>query len=214
MKLFLDTADVNEIKLAAASGLIDGVTTNPSLVAKTGRKFETVLQEICQIVDGPISAEVISVETEQMITEGRKLASIHPNITVKLPMIAAAMPAVKQLASEQIKTNVTLVFSVNQALLAAKAGATFVSPFVGRLDDINESGIDLIRDIVQVFKNYNFTTQVLAASMRHPEHIRQSALAGAHVATLPYSVFQQLFNHPLTDAGLKKFLADWATLQA
>lgn len=213
MKLFLDTADVNEIKLAAASGLIDGVTTNPSLVAKAGRPFETVLKEICALVNGPISAEVISVETDQMITEGRKLAKIHPNITVKLPMIAVAMPAVKQLASEGIMTNVTLVFTVNQALLAAKAGATFVSPFVGRLDDIHEPGMDVVRDIVQVFKTYDFSTQVLAASMRHPEHIKQAALAGAQVATLPYTVFQELFNHPLTDAGLKKFLADWSTLK-
>lgn len=213
MKLFLDTADVNEIKLAAASGLIDGVTTNPSLVAKAGRPFETVLKEICALVNGPISAEVISVETDQMIIEGRKLAKIHPNITVKLPMIAAAMPAVKQLASEGIMTNVTLVFTVNQALLAAKAGATFVSPFVGRLDDIHEPGMDVVRDIVQVFKTYDFSTQVLAASMRHPEHIKQAALAGAQVATLPYTVFQELFNHPLTDAGLKKFLADWSTLK-
>lgn len=208
MKIFLDTAEIKEIQQAAQTGLLDGITTNPSLVAKSGRALADVIAEIAKLVDGPISAEVLSLNTADMIAEGMKLAAIHPNITVKLPMIASAMPAVKQLHHAGIKTNVTLVFSVNQALLAAKAGATFVSPFVGRLDDIGEDGMMLVSDIVHVYKNYGFKTQVLAASMRHPQHVKQAAEIGADVATLPYSVFMQLFNHPLTAAGLEKFLSD------
>lgn len=214
MKLFLDTAEIEEIKAAATTGLIDGITTNPTLIAKSGRNFETVIKEITEIIDGPISAEVISTDTATMLEEGLALANIHPNVTVKLPMIPAAMPVVTTLAQAGIMVNVTLVFSVSQALLAAKAGATFVSPFVGRLDDIGEDGMNLVHDILHVFQNYNFSTQVLAASIRHPQHVLAAAQAGAHVATIPYSVFQMLFKHPLTDSGLEKFLADWETAQA
>lgn len=213
MKLFLDTAEIEEIKAGAATGLIDGITTNPSLIAKSGRDFETVIREITEIIDGPISAEVISTDTDTMLKEGRALAKIHPNVTVKVPMIAAAMPVVSALVKEGIMVNVTLVFSVNQALLAAKAGATFVSPFVGRLDDIGEDGMNLIHDIVHVYQTYHFQTQVLAASIRHPQHILGAAQAGADVATLPYNVFEMLFAHPLTASGLEKFLADWKATQ-
>ncbi|MBI4407054.1 MAG: fructose-6-phosphate aldolase [Candidatus Kerfeldbacteria bacterium] len=208
MKLFLDSAILDEIKLAAATGLLDGVTTNPTLIAKSGRKHEEVVAEIAAIVNGPISAEVLSTTTAEMLTEGKQLAKLHPNITVKLPMIVEAMPVVTQLAAAGIKTNVTLVFSVNQALLAAKAGATFISPFVGRLDDTGENGMQVVADIVQVFKHYKFSTQVLVASVRTPEHVRQAALLGADIATLPYLVFMELFNHPLTTAGVEKFLQD------
>lgn len=214
MKLFLDTAEINEIKQAATTGLVDGITTNPTLVAKSGRKFAEVIAEIATIIDGPISAEVISTTSEEMLEEAHTLAKIHPNVVVKLPMIKEAMPIVRQLTSENIKTNVTLVFSVNQALLAAKAGATYVSPFVGRLDDSGEDGMMIVRNILQIFRNYNLTTQVLAASIRHPEHVIRAATVGAHVATLPYKVFEQLFNHPLTDQGLEKFLEDWKSTSA
>lgn len=213
MKLFLDTAEIEEIKAGAATGLIDGITTNPTLIAKSGRNFETVIKEITEIVDGPISAEVISTDPETMLKEGMALAKIHPNVTVKLPMIPAAMPVVTALVKEGIMVNVTLVFSVNQALLAAKAGASFVSPFVGRLDDIGQDGMSLVHDILHVFQNYNLPTQVLAASIRHPQHVLAAAQAGAHVATIPYTVFEMLFTHPLTDSGLEKFLADWKTTQ-
>jgi len=209
MKFFIDTADVNEIRQANAMGIIDGVTTNPSLIAKTGRPFAEVIKEIVEIVDGPISAEAISLDAPGMIKEGRELAQIHKNIVVKIPMGVEGLQAVKALTAEKIRTNVTLVFSANQALLAAKAGATFVSPFVGRLDDISEEGMALISDIVQIYENYGFETQVLVASVRHPVHVLQSAKLGAHVATIPFNVIQQLANHPLTDAGIKKFLADW-----
>lgn len=214
MKLFLDTAIIDEIKKAATTGLLDGVTTNPSLVAKSGRKFEEVLREIVAIVNGPISAEVISTTTQEMLEEGRKLAKIHPNITVKLPMIPQAMPVVRQLTSEGVMVNVTLIFSANQALLAAKAGATFVSPFVGRLDDIQEDGMKVVSDIIHVYRNYGFKTQVLVASVRHPQHVKQALELGADVATMPFSVFQQLFQHPLTDIGLKKFLDDWKKVKS
>ncbi len=209
MKFFIDTADVNEIRQAVAMGIIDGVTTNPSLIAKTGRPFADVIKEIVDIVDGPISAEAISLDAPGMIKEGRELAKIHKNIVVKIPMGVEGLKAVKALAAEKIRTNVTLVFSANQALLAAKAGATYVSPFVGRLDDISEEGMVLIADIVQIYENYGFETQVLVASVRNPVHVLQSAKLGAHVATIPYNVIAQLANHPLTDAGIKKFLADW-----
>lgn len=209
MKLFLDTAEISEIREAAKTGLLDGVTTNPSLVAKSGSSFEDVLKEITTVVDGPISAEVISTTTQEMLVESKRLAKIHPNIAVKLPMIPAAMPVVAELKKLGVMTNVTLVFSVNQALLAAKAGATFVSPFVGRLDDAGENGMQVVSNIIKVYRNYNFSTQVLAASIRRPEHVQQAAEIGAHIATLPYKVFEQLFQHDLTDSGLQKFLNDW-----
>jgi len=209
MKFFIDTADVNEIRQAVAMGIIDGVTTNPSLIAKTGRPFADVIKEIVAIVDGPISAEAVSLDAPGMIKEGRELAKIHKNIVVKIPMGVEGLKAVKALTAENIKTNVTLVFSANQGLLAAKAGATYVSPFVGRLDDISEDGMVVIADLVEIFANYGFETQILVASVRNPVHVLTSAKLGAHVATIPFNVIQQLANHPLTEAGIKKFLADW-----
>lgn len=209
MKFYLDTASVKEIQEAASLGLLDGVTTNPSLVAKEGRVFREVLVEICNIVDGPVSAEVVSLEADAMVKEGRELAKIHKNIVVKVPLIAEGLKATKRLAAEGIKVNVTLCFSPSQALLAAKAGAWCVSPFIGRLDDISSDGMELIRQIVTIYKNYDFKTYVLVASVRHPQHVVQAALAGGHICTIPFAVFQQLVKHPLTDIGLKKFLADW-----
>lgn len=211
MKFYLDTASVKEIQEAASLGLLDGVTTNPSLVAKEGRVFREVLVEICNIVDGPISAEVVSIEADAMVKEGRELAKIHKNIVVKVPLIAEGLKATKRLAAEGIKVNVTLCFSPTQALLAAKAGAWCVSPFIGRLDDISSNGMELIRQIVTIYKNYDFKTYVLVASVRHPQHVVEAALAGGHICTMPFSIFQQLVKHPLTDIGLKKFLADWDT---
>lgn len=208
MKFFIDTADVNEIKQANAMGLIDGVTTNPSLIAKTGKPRNEVIKEIAAIIKGPISAEVISLESEGMYIEGLELAKISDNIVVKVPMTTEGLVATKRFSSEGIKTNVTLVFSAVQALLAAKAGATMVSPFIGRLDDISTDGMKLIEDIVQIFHNYNFSTQVLAASIRHPVHILQAALIGADIATIPLKVIEQLAKHPLTDKGLEQFLND------
>jgi transaldolase len=213
MKFYLDTANVKEIQEAASLGLLDGVTTNPSLVAKEGgRSFKEMLVEICKIVDGPISAEVVSVEAEAMVKEGRDLAHIHKNIVVKVPLIPEGLKATKRLAAEGIKVNVTLCFSPTQALLAAKAGAWCVSPFIGRLDDISSNGMELIRQIVTIYKNYDFKTFVLVASVRHPQHVVEAALAGGHICTMPFAIFQQLVKHPLTDNGLKKFLADWETL--
>ncbi len=209
MKIFLDTANVKEIQEAADLGLLDGVTTNPSLVSKEGRSFREVLLEICRMVDGPISAEVVSVEAEAMVKEGRELAKIHKNIVVKCPLIPEGLKATKRLAAEGIRVNVTLCFSPTQALLAAKAGAWCVSPFIGRLDDISTNGMELIRQIMAIFRNYDFKTLVLVASVRHPLHVVEAALAGGHICTMPYAVFQQLVKHPLTDIGLKKFLADW-----
>ena len=209
MKFYLDTASVKEIQEAASLGLLDGVTTNPSLVAKEGRVFREVLVEICNIVDGPISAEVVSIEADAMVKEGRELAKIHKNIVVKLPLIAEGLKATKRLAAEGIRVNVTLCFSPTQALLAAKAGAWCVSPFIGRLDDISSNGMELIRQIVTIYKNYDFKTYVLVASVRHPQHVVEAALAGGHICTMPFSIFQQMVKHPLTDIGLKKFLADW-----
>ncbi|MCZ6780121.1 MAG: fructose-6-phosphate aldolase [Nitrospirae bacterium] len=209
MKIFLDTANVKEIQEAADLGLLDGVTTNPSLVSKEGRSFREVLLEICRMVDGPISAEVVSVEAEAMVKEGRELAKIHKNIVVKCPLIPEGLKATKRLAAEGIRVNVTLCFSPTQALLAAKAGAWCVSPFIGRLDDISTNGMELIRQILAIFRNYDFKTLVLVASVRHPLHVVEAALAGGHICTMPYAVFQQLVKHPLTDIGLKKFLADW-----
>jgi len=209
MKFFLDTANVKEIQEAASLGLLDGVTTNPSLVAKEGRSFKEVLIEICNIVDGPISAEVVSLEADAMVKEGKELAKIHKNIVVKVPLIAEGLKATKRMTAEGIKVNVTLCFSPTQALLAAKAGAWCVSPFIGRLDDISSNGMELIRQILTIYRNYDFKTQVLVASVRHPQHVVEAALAGGHICTMPFSIFQQMVKHPLTDSGLKKFLADW-----
>lgn len=209
MKFFLDTANVKEIQEAASLGLLDGVTTNPSLVAKEGRSFKEMLIEICNIVDGPISAEVVSIEADAMVKEGKELAKIHKNIVVKVPLIAEGLKATKRMAAEGIRVNVTLCFSPTQALLAAKAGAWCVSPFIGRLDDISSNGMELIRQILTIYRNYDFKTQVLVASVRHPQHVVEAALAGGHICTMPYSIFQQMVKHPLTDSGLKKFLADW-----
>ena len=209
MKFFLDTANVKEIQEAASLGLLDGVTTNPSLVAKEGRSFKEMLIEICNIVDGPVSAEVVSLEADAMVKEGKELAKIHKNIVVKVPLIAEGLKATKRLAAEGIKVNVTLCFSPTQALLAAKAGAWCVSPFIGRLDDISSNGMELIRQILTIYRNYDYKTQVLVASVRHPQHVVEAALAGGHICTMPFSIFQQMVKHPLTDSGLKKFLADW-----
>ena len=209
MKFFLDTANVKEIQEAASWGLLDGVTTNPSLVAKEGRSFKEMLIEICNIVDGPISAEVVSLEADAMVKEGKELAKIHKNIVVKVPLIAEGLKATKRLAAEGIKVNVTLCFSPTQALLAAKAGAWCVSPFIGRLDDISSNGMELIRQILTIYKNYDYKTLVLVASVRHPQHVVEAALAGGHICTMPFTIFQQMVKHPLTDSGLKKFLADW-----
>jgi transaldolase len=209
MKFYLDTASVKEIQEAASLGLLDGVTTNPSLVAKEGRVFREVLVEICNMVDGPISAEVVSIEADAMVKEGRELAKIHKNIVVKVPLIAEGLKATKRLSAEGIRVNVTLCFSPTQALLAAKAGAWCVSPFIGRLDDISSNGMELVRQIITIYKNYDFKTYVLVASVRHPQHVVEAALAGGHICTMPFAIFQQMVKHPLTDVGLKKFLADW-----
>ncbi len=209
MKFFLDTANVKEIQEAASWGLLDGVTTNPSLVAKEGRSFKEMLIEICNMVDGPISAEVVSLGADAMVKEGKELAKIHKNIVVKVPLIAEGLKATKRLAAEGYKVNVTLCFSPTQALLAAKAGAWCVSPFIGRLDDISSNGMELIRQILTIYRNYDYKTQVLVASVRHPQHVVEAALAGGHICTMPFSIFQQMVKHPLTDSGLKKFLADW-----
>lgn len=214
MLLFLDTANVDEIRAANSLGVISGVTTNPSLIAREGCDFAEVVKEITSLVDGPISAEVISLEAEGMIKEAVELAAIHPNIVIKIPMTAEGLKATKACAEKGIKTNVTLVFSANQALLAARAGATYVSPFVGRLDDIGHDGIALIYDIVEIFDNYGLDTQIISASIRHPLHVLQSAKAGAHIATIPYKVLLQMTKHPLTDKGIDAFLADWDKLQA
>ncbi len=209
MKLFLDTADVNEIREINSWGVMDGVTTNPSLVARTGRSLMEVVDEICNIVDGPISVEAVELEEGPMLEEAREIAKIHPNIVVKIPMTQNGLKVVKQLAAENIKTNVTLVFSPLQALLAAKAGATFVSPFIGRLDDFSHEGMDLIGQIVSIYENYGYATEVLVASVRHPLHVLEAAMIGADVATIPFKVFQQFLKHPLTDIGIERFLADW-----
>jgi transaldolase len=208
MKIFIDSGDLNEIRDAAAMGVVDGVTTNPSLVAKAGRPLAALIADICEIVDGPISAEVIATDCEGIVREGRVLAKIHRNVVVKVPLIAEGIKAVKIFSQEGIKTNVTLCFSAPQALLAAKAGATYISPFIGRIDDIGGDGMELIRQLVQIYDNYGFATQVLAASIRHPVHVVEAALAGAHVGTLPHKVILQLLEHPLTSSGLEKFLAD------
>jgi len=209
MKFFLDTANIDEIKQAASMGILDGVTTNPTLVSKENRKFKDLLLQICEVVHGPVSAEVVATEFDGMVKEARELAALHPNIYVKIPMIREGLKAVKTLTEEGIKTNVTLCFSPSQALMAAKAGAGFISPFVGRVDDISGVGMEIIRDIRTIYDNYGFETEILAASLRHPMHVVDSALIGADIATMPYKVFDQLFNHPLTDIGLERFLSDW-----
>jgi len=211
MKLYLDTASVKELLEASVLGVLDGVTTNPSLVAKEGTNVRETLLEICAIVDGPVSVEVVGVEADEMVKEGRELAKIHKNIVVKVPSNPEGLKATKRLAAEGIKINVTLCFSPTQALLAAKAGAWCVSPFIGRLDDISSNGIDLVRQIVRIYRNYDFRTLVLVASVRHPQQIVEAALTGSDICTMPFKVFQQLIKHPLTDMGEQKFLADWNT---
>ena len=213
MKFFIDTANIEEIKKGLELGMVDGVTTNPSLVSKEQRPFSDILADICALVDGPISAEVVSLDADGMVDEARELAKIHDNIVVKVPMIEEGLKAVKRLTAENIKTNVTLVFSSTQALLAAKAGATYVSPFVGRLDDISQDGMELISDIMTILRNYGFSTEVIVASVRSPMHVVQSALIGADIATIPYKVIAQLARHPLTDIGMEQFLADWEKRQ-
>lgn len=209
MKFFIDTANIAEIREAASLGVLDGVTTNPSLVAKEGKDLRKLLEEICAIVDGPISAEVVATDLDGMLKEGRELAKIHKNIVIKLPLIKDGLRAAKVFAQEGTRTNVTLCFSPNQALMAAKAGATYISPFIGRLDDISQSGMDLIQQIVTIYRNYGFPTQVLVASVRHPMHVVEAAMIGADVCTIPFKVIEQLIQHPLTTIGLEKFLADW-----
>lgn len=208
MKIFLDTANLDELRHGASYGILDGVTTNPSLIAKEGKSNADQIRAICEIVDGDISAEVVAIDAEGMVKEGRELAKIHPNVVVKCPLIREGIRATKQLSSEGIRVNVTLCFSAAQALLAAKAGAYIISPFLGRLDDIAANGMDLIREIVDIYDNYGYPTQVLAASIRGPLHVKEAALAGAHIATMPAKVLDQMFNHPLTDIGLEKFLSD------
>jgi len=212
MKLFIDTANVEEIRKANDMGVICGVTTNPSLIAKEGRIFKDVVKEITDIVNGPISAEVISLDSEGMIKEAVELSKIHKNIVIKIPMTAEGLKAVKVLSKEKIKTNVTLIFSAGQALLAAKAGASYVSPFVGRLDDIGNDGMNIIKETVEIFKNYNIDTEIIAASIRHPMHVIEAAKLGCHIATIPYKVIIQLTKHPLTDKGIDQFLKDWDTV--
>jgi transaldolase len=208
MKIFIDSADIAEIKEAAALGLIDGCTTNPSLLAKVGRKIETAIPEICEIVDGPVSAEVVATEYEAILKEGRALAKLHKNVVVKVPLIADGLRAVRTFKKEGIRTNVTLCFSATQAMLAAKAGAAYISPFIGRLDDTAQEGIEVIEHIVTIYRNYDYETEVLTASVRSPYHVVQAALIGSHVATVPMNIIRQLIKHPLTDAGLAKFLED------
>ena len=209
MKLFIDTANVEEIREAAELGVICGVTTNPSLIAREGKVFEEVIKEITTIVDGPISAEVVAPDAEGMVAEAKELAKIHKNIVIKIPMTLEGLKATKQLTDLGIKTNVTLIFSATQALLAARAGATYVSPFVGRLDDISDSGIDLVADIAEIFAIHDIKTEIISASIRGPQDVTDSAKAGAHIATIPYKVIVQMSKHPLTDAGIAKFMADW-----
>ena len=209
MKFFLDTANIEEIRQGVSLGLVDGITTNPSLVAKEGRDLEEVAKEICDLVDGPVSLEVVSTSAPEIIEEARRLAKIHENVVVKIPMIREGLKALHVVAQEGIRVNVTLIFSANQALLAAKNGAVIVSPFVGRLDDISSSGMELVSDIIQIYNHYQFKTEVLVASIRSPIHVLEAAKTGAHIATLPSKVLEQLLKHPLTDIGLEKFLADW-----
>ncbi len=209
MKFFIDTANIEEIKKGVALGMVDGVTTNPSLIAREDKPFEELLQEICDLVDGPVNGEVISLDAEGMVEEGRKLAAFHPSIVVKIPMTTEGLKAVKILSSENIRTNVTLIFSSMQALMAAKAGAAYVSPFVGRLDDVSHVGMDLVSDIMNIYGNYGYEAEIIVASIRSPIHVVEAALIGADIATIPLKVIEQLAKHPLTDIGMEKFLADW-----
>ena len=209
MKLFLDTANIKEIREANDLGVLDGITTNPTLVSKENREFEDLIAEICSIVNGPVSAEVVSTTYEGMLEEAQRLAKIHPNVVVKIPLIPKGLQAVKTLSQRKIRVNVTLCFSANQALLAAKCGASYISPFIGRLDDIGQVGMDLIRDIKTIYANYGFKTEILVASVRHPVHVLEAAKIGADIATMPFEVFQKLVKHPLTDIGLQRFLSDW-----
>ena len=209
MKFFIDTANLKEIEDANRMGMVDGVTTNPSLIARESGDFEDIIRQICRIVDGPISAEAVSLQTDEMVAEARKLAAIHDNIVVKIPMTVDGLKAVRRLTDEGIRTNVTLVFSPLQALMAAKAGATYVSPFVGRLDDLSQEGLMLVQQIVEIYTNYDFETEIIVASVRNPLHVLESALLGAHIATIPYKVLTQLAAHPLTDKGIEAFLSDW-----
>lgn len=209
MEIFLDTANIDEIRDAVRWGVIAGVTTNPTLVSKESGSFHEILKKICDLVDGPVSAEVISLDAGGMVREARELAGIAPNIVIKIPVTTAGLEAVRRLAAEGIRTNVTLVFSALQALLAARAGATFVSPFIGRVDDVGQEGMDLLADIVQIFRNYQFSTRIIAASIRHPQHVLEAARLGADIATVPYKVLAQMFKHPLTDIGIQRFLEDW-----
>jgi transaldolase len=213
MKFFIDTANLEEIRQAAGLGILDGVTTNPTLLGKeierTGKDYKEILLQICQMVDGPVSGEVLSLEADKMVAEAEDLAKIHQNIVIKVPMIKEGILTVKRLSDKGIRTNVTLVFSSSQALLAAKAGATFVSPFIGRLDDVGHVGMDLVEEILAVFENYDFETQVIVASIRHPLHVADAALIGADIATIPFAVIEKLVHHPLTDIGIEKFQADW-----
>jgi transaldolase len=209
MKFFLDTANVEQIKKFVELGLVDGVTTNPTLIAKEGKDFHTVIKEICEIVDGPVSAEVVSLDAEGMVKEARELASLADNVVIKIPMTKEGMKAVNVLSKEGIKTNVTLVFSPLQALIAAKAGATYVSPFVGRLDDIGHEGMKLIEDVVKIYRNYDIKTEVIVASVRHPMHVLEAARIGADIATIPFDVMDKMFKHPLTDIGIERFMKDW-----
>lgn len=213
MQIFIDSADIEEIREAASWGILDGVTTNPSLIAKTGRDFKAVVEEICEIVDGPISAEVVETEAPKMMAEAKEIAQIHPNVVVKVPLTVDGLKTVKALSPEGIHFNVTLCFSSAQGLLAAKAGATYISPFMGRLDDIGTEGLDVVRELVAIYELHDYDTQVLAASVRHPRHVVDAALAGAHVATVPFKTLTQLVKHPLTDTGLAAFLADWKKAQ-
>jgi transaldolase len=210
MKIFIDTANLEKIKEVNSWGILDGVTTNPSLVAKENTDFETLVKEICRIVDGPISAEVMSVKAEEMVEEARKLAKLHPNVIIKVPMTEEGLKATKALAAEGIKVNMTLIFSAAQALLAAKAGARYVSPFVGRLDDVGQDGMKLIAEIMNILDNYDLDTEAIVASVRDPIHVVEAAQLGAHIATIPYDVLKKMFNHPLTDIGIKRFQDDWA----
>lgn len=213
MQLFIDSANIEEIRAVADLGIVSGVTTNPSLIAKEQRNFQDVVREIAAIINGPISAEVIATEAGEMIQEARELATIHPNIVIKIPMTTEGLKATKRLNQEKIKTNVTLVFSANQALMAARAGATYISPFVGRLDDVGHDGMVLLEEIVTIFHAYQLATKIIAASIRHPLHVTQAALLGCHIATIPYKIIMQMAKHPLTDAGIEKFLADWETVK-
>ncbi|MBZ5567664.1 MAG: fructose-6-phosphate aldolase [Acidobacteriia bacterium] len=214
MKFFIDTANLNEIREANAMGILDGVTTNPSLIAKEGKPFKDTILEICRIVDGPVSVEVVAIEARGMLREAEEFATWHKNVVVKLPTTKEGLKACKTLSGKGIRTNLTLCFSPNQALMVAKAGATYVSPFVGRLDDISHVGMDLVRQIIQIYNNYGYKTQVLAASLRHPLHVVEAAMAGAHVATIPFKVLDQMIKHPLTDRGLDAFLKDWEKVKA